>query len=203
MAKFKIEYKGWQSLKEEFGDDVVFFDCDVYSGDDREHFFPIIYPFSYFKRYLEKIDPAMYSLVRQVEKQITGWGPHESVTITELGECGIDVGALVVKVVALKVDLERESLRWKNIESKPSTAEKIVDDLSEHIPAIKTETENYYQLCNSLEKVITEEVVKQFPVIMNSSSECIVKLREILIRHIPDIATDLNKLIREAEENKD
>lgn len=205
MAKFKIEYKGWQSLKEEFGDDTVFFDCEVYPEDDRERVFPVMLPFRNFKHYMEEIDADVYLVIRQVEKQITGWGPHESVTINELGECGIDIGALVIKVVGLKMDLEGEALRWKNIQANPSEAkaEAIVNDLSKSVSAIKTETENYYQLCNSMEKVITAEVVKLFPVIINSSPECITRLREVVVNHIPKFARDLNDLISKAEKLKE
>lgn len=78
--------------------------------------------------------------------------------------------------------------------------ETIVSELGAMIPAIKAETVNYYQLCESLEKAINNEVISKFPVIMNSSPECLSELGNILSRHVSRLSEDLVNLIEKAQD---
>jgi len=47
--------------------------------------------------------------------------------------------------------------------------------------------------------VITDEVTTRYPVLLNSSSDCILQLETILTHHIPSLVSDLTSLIHQAE----
>jgi len=202
MKKFTIEYKGWESLKEDTGNDFIFFECTIHPEDTNETSFPVSLPLQLIEQQVEKTIPSGPAILLKIKEGITGWGPQESQIALELNECGIDVEAMVIKAVEANINLEAEAVRWSNLRSTPNLPNEILDDLEDSVSAVKTENENYFLLCTQLEKVISEEVLRLFPVILSSSSDCIRKFRGILVDHIPNFADDLTNLVSEAEENK-
>jgi hypothetical protein len=159
-------------------------------------------PFKYVIKYSKKEMPFLTNILDIARKQIKGWGPQESVLVKELEECGIDLEQMVVKAITNCFDLEEEARKYANIRANPELITQMLDDLLESLSEVKAESINFYQLCTLIEKVITDVVVSQFPVIFNSSPDCISNLHNVLIRRIPDLAHDLTALIRKAEEEK-
>ena len=138
------------------------------------------------------------AILDKIKNRITGWGPQESLYVKELEECGIDLEKMVKKAVESNVDLAAEEIKWNNLRSDPKTASLISENLEQAVSEIKIDNDQYYLLCTRLEKVITDEVVNLFPVLLNSSSEHIIELSHILVNYIPDLAEELNELIFEA-----
>jgi hypothetical protein len=202
MKKFRIVYEGFHSLKEDIGDDFVLFDCEVFPEDEKENSFPVNIPFYMIKREMEDRNPAVFNLIQHAKKRVSKWGMNDSEVIHELEECGVVLEDLVIKLIEDTIDLEEEEMRWKNLRANPGQLKDVLSGLNEAATEIKNETEIYNLLCTKIEKVLSNEIVALFPVIINSSSECIRKLSAILVEHIPDLAEDLCNLIDEAEENK-
>jgi hypothetical protein len=202
MAHYTIIYTGWESLKEELGDDFVFFDAQAVSDDNPPVSFPLSMQFRRVISHAEKEIPAITGILENARKYIKAWGPQESALIRELEECGIDVPRMVVKAMQDSFDLEKEALQYSNLQPNIAAATELLKDFQEIIPAMKTQTITYYQLCEHLEKVITDEVVRLYPVLINSSPDCIRNLHSIMVRRIPDLADDLTQLVRGAESNQ-
>ena len=198
MKPYTIVYRGWESEKEEFGDDMVFFTVRIIA-DDASYSFPLFLPFRQVMDYAKVAQPAIGTILENAKKHKKGWGPQESHSVNELETCGIDLGKIVIEAIKINYDLEKEIARILEIPKTTSPYEAIVEDLQSMIPEMKAETINYYDLCECLEKVITNEVTSKYPVIINSAPECITNLEKILIRHIPELANDLRQLIIEAE----
>ena len=198
MKKFTVEYNGWHSLKEETGDDFVFFDYIVYENENPEDAFPAFLPYEMIENEVEKTIDGGSAILDKIKNRITGWGPQEPLYVKELEECGIDLEKMVKKAVESNVDLAAEEIKWNNLRSDPKTASLISENLEQAVSEIKIDNDQYYLLCTRLEKVITDEVVNLFPVLLNSSSEHIIELSHILVNYIPDLAEELNELIFEA-----
>ncbi len=199
MPNFTLEYKGFESQKEDIGLDIIFFECTVHPDDENEVSFPVSIPLSIVEEQIEETIPSGSSILKKIKKGIPGWGPQESQIAREIEECGIDLPAIVIQTIEARIDLEQEAKRWNILRSEsPEQTEQILDDMEDSVNEAKTENENYFLLCSQLEKVITKEVVRLFPVIINSSSENIIKLKDILVDHIPGLAANLTDLISEA-----
>lgn len=202
MTQYTIKYNGWESQIEYIGEDFVYFSCTGYSDDNSNFSFPLCLPFKYVIKYAQQEMPFLNDILEIARKHIKGWGPHESTLVRELEECGIDLEQMVVKAIKHCFDLEEEARKYANIRANPEVITKMLEDMLESLSEVKTETVNYYQLCDHIEKVITDVVVNKFPVILNSSPECINNLHSVLVRRIPDLANDLTTLIRKAEAEK-
>jgi hypothetical protein len=198
MERITIEYHGWHSMKEELGEDVVFFDGVVYTVDDRQNSFPVNLPYRMIEKQVEETIPSGSSIVQNLKRRTKGWGPQESEYIKELQECGVDLEMIFKKALEQNIDLEKEAVRWKNLASGSGEPVEITNDLEAALIDVKTCNEQYYLLCLQLEKVITDEVVRLFPVLLNSSSDNIRRLNHVISQNIPDLADELNNLIFEA-----
>jgi hypothetical protein len=203
MKKFEIQYENWHSFKEETGDDLVFFDCMVCVADDPAINFPLSLPYRLIEQQVENSIPDGRAVMQQIKKRINGWGPQESLYVQELAECGINLEEIVKKAVENNVDLEKEALRYKNLGSGSIQLNDLLVKMEDSLAGVKAETDCYYLLCTNIEKVITNEVTNLFPVLLESSSDHILNLQDIIVRHIPDLASDLSDLIMEAENNKE
>lgn len=199
MTNFTIKYKGWESQIDYIGEDFVYFSCIGYPDDNSDFSFPLCLPFKYVIKYAKKEMPFLTNILELARKQIKGWGPQESILVRELEECGINLEQMVVNAITNCFDLEEEARKYANIRANPELISQMLEDLLESLSEAKTETINYYQLCARIEKVITDVVMSQFPVIFNSSPECISGLHNVLVRRIPDLANDLTALIHKAE----
>jgi hypothetical protein len=203
MAHYCIESVYVDSLKEEFGEDVVFFFASIISDEEPPHRFSLVLPYSNVISHASELYPVIPSFLENARNQISGWGPQESKLLDELGECGFDVTELARKAFESSFDFEKEALRIENqIKTAPVELESIADELQETISAVKEETVTYYSLCELLESVISNAVVDRFPIIVNSSSDRIRELKEILLHRIPELAGDLADLIKEAGEDQ-
>lgn len=198
MKPYTIVYRGWESEKEEFGDDMVFFTARIIA-DDSSFSFPLFLPFRQVIESAKAAQPAIDTILANAKKHKKGWGPHESHLVNELETCGIDLEKIVIEAIKINYNLEKEIARALEIPKTPSPYEAITGDMQSMIPEMKAETINYYDLCERLEKVISDEVTSRYPVIINSAPECITNLEKILIRHIPELANDLRQLIIDAE----
>ncbi|HZK61947.1 MAG TPA: hypothetical protein VFC41_07700, partial [Anaerovoracaceae bacterium] len=83
--------------------------------------------------------------------------------------------------------------------SNPDKMSDILKELGKEVSSIKSDTILYNSLCGQLEKVITDEVTNRYPILLNSSSDCILQLETILTHHIPLLVSDLTRLIQKAE----
>ena len=176
MKTFTIQYKGFSSFKEESGDDFVDFECKVYSSDNPDKYFPELITYKMFeKQIVENIERGA-EIVKRMHKEIKGWGTHESLYVNEFEECGIDNESMVKKAVLANYDLGKEAEKWKNFKPIQAEASKILNDLGNELAGMKSKTINYYQLCENLEKVIINKVTRLFPVLLESSPDCIRKL---------------------------
>lgn len=202
MTQFKIKYNGWESQTEYIGEDFVYFSCTGYPEDNSNFSFPLCLPFKYVIKYAQQEMPFLTDILDIARKHIKGWGPKESILVRELEECGIDLEKMVVKAITNCFDLDEEARKYANIRANPEPINLMLEDLLESLHDVKTEAINYYQLCDHIEKVITDVVVDQFPIIINSSPECINNLHSVLVSRIPDLANDLTTLIRKAEAEK-
>ena len=201
-TQYTIKYDGWNSMYEDFGDDLVYFNSTAYQNDNPDVTFPIILPFKLIRKQAEKMYPGVEDIIRQAKSHLRGWGPQESVIVNEMEALGIDLEAVVLQVIATKVDMKKERKRIDAIDTCLDQMPKIFETFEILVAASKTETITYNSLCAQFEKMLTNEVVDQFPVILNSSSDCIIQLRQVLAHHIPALVRDLTKLINEAEKKK-
>jgi hypothetical protein len=199
MPHYTLTNITWESMKEEFGDDAVFFSAIGVSDDDPAFRFPLVLPYRNFIRHATLEHPMIPEILVNAQKHISAWGPQESAMIRELAECGFNITELAKNAFENLYDLEQEAKRNADLMANRVPIEEIVNELGAMIPAIKTETVNYYQLCESLEKVINNEVIRQFPMIINSSPDCITELGDILSRHVSRLSDDLINLIAKAE----
>ena len=202
MTQFTIKYNGWESQTEYIGEDFVYFTCTGSPEDNSGFSFPLCLPFKYVIKYAQQEMPFLNDILEIARKQIKGWGPQESILVHELEECGIDLEEMVVKAITNCFDLEEEARKYAYIHANPEPITQMLEDMLESLLEVKTEAITYYQLCDHIEKVITEVVVNQFPVIINSSPDCITNLHSVLVRRIPELANDLTTLIRKAEAEK-
>lgn len=200
MTQYTIKYNGWNSAFEDFGEDLVYFESTVYPNDNPDKTFPVILAFKLIQSQAEKMFPGVKHIIHQAKKHLKGWGPQESVFVRELEELGIDLEAVVLKTIETTVDLDGELRRIDNIDASIDDMSGFIEVIEKVVSQRKAEVITYNSLGERLEKVITDEVVNRFPVILNSSSGCILQLRHILTLHIPDMVSDLTKLVREAEE---
>jgi len=201
-TQYTIKYNGWNSMFEDFGDDLVYFNSTVYPSDKPDLTFPVILPFKTIRKQAEKMFPGVEAIIRQAKSHLTGWGPQESVIVKEMEALGIDLEAIVLQVIATKVDMKKERMRIDAIDACLDQMPKMFETFEILVAASKTETITYNTLCAQFEKLLTNEVVNRFPVILNSSSDCILQLRQVLAHHIPALVSDLTKLISEAEKKK-
>ena len=201
MAKqYTVKYIGWGSTYEDFGVDFVDFRSMASAVDNPDQTFPVLLPYKVIIEQAEEMIPGVASIISQAQKQLKGWGLQESEIVRELEELGIDLESVVLKTIAAKVDLEKEFQRITDIRT---CFDNLPDEMKEFIIVssdIKTDAITHTALCTQLEKVITQQVVDQFPVIINSSPDCILQLQKILNRILPVLADELTTLIRKAEQ---
>jgi len=201
-TQYTIKYDGWISMFEDFGNDLVYFNSTVYPNEKPDSTFPIVLPFKMIQKQAEKMFPGVEAIILQAKSHMTGWGPQESVIVKEMEALGIDLEAVVLQVIATKVDIKKERKRIDALDKCLDQMPKMFETFEILVAASKTETITYNSLCAQLEKMLTNEVVDRFPVILNSSSDCILQLRQVLAQHIPALVSDLTKLISEAEKKK-
>ena len=201
MAKqYTVKYIGWGSTYEDFGVDFVDFRSMASAVDNPDQTFPVLLPYKVIIEQAEEMIPGVASIISRAQKQLKGWGLQESEIVRELEELGIDLEAVVLKTIAAKVDLEKEFQRITDIRT---CFDNLPDEMKEFdivSSDIKTDAITHTALCTQLEKVITQQVVDQFPVIVNSSPDCILQLQQILNRILPVLAHELTTLIRNAEQ---
>ncbi len=202
MEKYDIQYQGWHSFKEETGDDLVYFDCIARSGDGPTFNFPVSLPYRLIEQQVEELIPAGKDIVQQIRKRTKGWGPKESLYVQELTECGINMEYIVKKAIEKNVDLEKEELRFKNMGPCSAPVNELLAQMEKSLAGVKAETDYYYLLCTNIEKAITNEVTNLFPILLESSDN-ILNLGDIMVRHIPSLARNLTDLIMKAENNKE
>jgi len=198
-TQYTIKYDGWESAFEEFGDDFVFFKGIVYHNDQPDKAFPVILPYKTVQKRAVEMFPGVTDIIHQAKKHIKTWGPHESVLVREMEELGIDLEAVVLKIIATDINLDREYQRISSLNSNPDKMSDILKELGKEVSSIKSDTILYNSLCGQLEKVITDEVTNRYPILLNSSSDCILQLETILTHHIPLLVSDLTRLIQKAE----
>ncbi len=197
MKKFKIEYKGWESIKEEFGLDCVYFNSLVYAEENTENPFPINLPYHIIEKQLVETIAEGAVILERLKKRISGWGPQESIYVKELEQCGIDMEMIFNKAVENNIDLNVEAIKWNKPGVSSSALNQIVDDLDDSLVDIKQSTNQYFLICERLEKVISNEILGLFPQLLNSSSDNILKFQHILVKHISGMGEELNDLLRE------
>jgi hypothetical protein len=203
MTKFKIEYTGWHSQKEETGFDYVYFDAVVHNTENNNISFPLTLSYRIIETQVEDTIGGGTNILQQIKKRNRGWGPRESIYAKELEECGIDLAMLFIKYIENNYNLEQEAAKWSK-SSLPSTdLTSIVDELDDSLIDVKLESEQYFLICERLEKTISDEILGLFPQLLNSSSKHILKFEEILVKHISALGEDLNNLIFDAIYNAD
>jgi hypothetical protein len=200
MPHYTLTNIAWESMKEEFGDDTVYFRAIGISDEDPKVRLPLTLPYRQFIRHATLEHPMIPSILDKARKHISAWGPQDSAMIRELAVCGFNITELAKKAFEEFYDLEEEAKRQAALNANRVPLEEIVNELEALVPEIKKETINYYQLCESLEKVISNEVVGQFPIIINSSPEHIRELKHILVKHVSSLSDDLLKLIEKAQD---
>ena len=203
MEKFKIEYQGWHSSKAESGLDYVYFDALVHSLGENKISFPVFLPYNMIEKQVEETIDGGPAILKQIKKRTRGWGPKESLYIKELEECGIDLARIFIKYLENNYNLEADYIKWSKNDVVSADLNKIVDDMGECLVDIKSETEQYFLICERLEKIISDEMMAMFPQLLNSSSSYILKFEEILVKHVANLAGDLNNLVFEADNNLD
>ena len=199
-TQYTVKYIGWGSTYEDFGVDFVDFRSMASAVDNPDQTFPVLLPYKVIIEQAEEMIPGVASIISRAQKQLKGWGLQESEIVRELEELGIDLEAVVLKTIAAKVDLEKEFQRITDIRT---CFDNLPDEMKEFdivSSDIKTDAITHTALCTQLEKVITQQVVDQFPVIINSSPDCILQLQKILNRILPVLADELTTLIRKAEQ---
>jgi Protein of unknown function (DUF2664). len=202
MEKYHISYKGWFSMKEETGTDLVFFESTITSRNEEGFTFLVNIPYRMVEEHIMAVIPAGKSIVEQIHKRISGWGMQESLYCKELVECGIDVGSMVQEIVKSKIDLEAEEQRIKSLQTTSASGKIDLDDIEDSLAEMKEESNNYYAICEAIEKVVTNEVTELFPVLLESSPEVIRELEEIMSIHIPNFAEALNDLVSKAKNER-
>jgi hypothetical protein len=121
----------------------------------------------------------------------------------ELEECGIDLAMLFIKYITNNYNLEQEAERWsKNCLPSPDLTS-IVNKLEGNLADVKLESEQYFLICERIEKTISDEILGLFPQLLNSSSKYILEFEEILVKHISRLGEDLNNLILDATYDAD
>jgi hypothetical protein len=203
MEKFKIEYTGWQSQKEETGFDYVYFNAMIYASENNKDTFPASIPYRKIEKQVEETIDGGAAILQQIKKRIRGWGPQESLYTKELEQCGIDLGTISVKYIEKNYDLEAEAIRWSKNSDGSADLVEMTEDLENNLVDIKSESTQYFLICERLEKVISNEIIELFPVLLNSSSSNIIEFEKILVKHIPNLAEDLNNLVFNAGNNND
>jgi len=203
MEKFKIEYTGWQSQKEETGFDYVYFNVMVHACENNKDSFTVSIPYRKIEKEVEETIDGGVAILHQIKKRTRGWGPQESLYAKELKQCGIDLGTISAKYIEKNYDLEAEASKWKKNSEGSVELVQITEDLENNLVDIKTESTQYFLICERLEKVISNEIMDLFPVLLNSSSSHILEFEKILVKHIPNLAEDLNNLVFNAGNNND
>ena len=198
-TQYTIKYDGWESAFEEFGDDLVFFRGIVHHNDQPDKVFPVILPYKTVQKRATEMFPAVADIIHQAKKNIKTWGPHESVLVREMEGLGIDLEAVVLKIIAIDINLDKEYQRIFSLNLSSDKIPDILKELGKEVSSIKSDTILYNSLCGQLEKVITDEVTTRYPVLLNSSSDYILQLETILTHHIPSLVSDLASLIHQAE----
>lgn len=201
---FELKYNGSDSLEEDLGEDVVFFNYEVtYRKDPDMEPFEIIIPAHKIFELIEESDAKLHQYIQSIRNNIPDWGPAESKVIAELEESRVDLKPWHFRFMQ-KYDLPiNEYQRWKKLRSDPSCSEKaknILKDLDTSARGLKEYNIGYNKLAKILTKVITQETVDLFPVITNSKSEHIKELEDIVIEHVSELTADIMKLVNEAKQ---
>lgn len=199
MKKYKICYDGWFSLKESTGMDLVFFKCTITARNKEGYTFPINIPYQMVEELIDVCSPEGFSIAAKVQKKIKGWGPQQSLYCKELEEYGFDLELIVKGIIEEKIDLEKEEQRLKSLQAAQTSGEIDLAETDNLFAEIKEEFTSYYAICSAMEKAITNEMTEMFPVLLESSSEVIRELQEIMFNHIPAFAESLNGLVLKAK----
>lgn len=199
MEKYHICYEGWFSMKETSGTDLVYFNCTVTSLNEEGYTFPVNIPYRMVEEHIMAVIHAGKSIVEQIHKRIKGWGFQESLYCEELVECGIDLGPMVQEIIKNNIDLEKEEQRLKSLQTAKAPEETFLEEVENSLAEIKEESNNYYAICEAVEKAVTNEVTELFPVLLESSPEVIREMEEIMSLHIPAFAEALNDLVSKAK----
>ena len=199
MKKYTLKYDGWESLEEDLSEDVIFFHCII--APENQQPFILILPYHKFKNQLKDMEPGIYELLKKAENETEKWGPHESEILHELISYGIDLEPIVINMFKQTYNIEAEIEHKAKMKTNPVKLNKMLAEMDEAAANLKAYNNYYYSICNTIEKAITNAMIEQFPVIMNSSTDCIKKLKSVLVKHIPKLADDLNQLVQEAEES--
>jgi len=202
MNTFRIEYKNWESLEKVFGDDTVHFHLEIYRNAEKDFSAPVIVPFHTLRyHYIQHTDAALYGYITKVSESIHSWGPCDSQIITELESSGIAFIPILKQYINTKYDLEKHWQHWKNISTptEQKQAQKVFDDLSEGLPDIAASARQRKTFCTNIEKALTEEILKVYPIIFESNPEHILKLKSILSSNILRLAEDIGSLAYKAK----
>lgn len=191
-SNYQVRFVGWRSLKEEVGEDVVFFDSEVSAKDQSCSNFKLSMPYRMFRAYILEQLPAVQHILDQTAKHVSRWGMQESAYVRDLLDCGVDLSTLFVQYVNTTVDLDAEAEHnRKLVLLSADTLQSIVQPLEDSAVDLCSYQNNYYALCQQLEKQITLMLLEQYPQLFNSSSQRIRNVELILGKHVSKLASDL------------
>ncbi len=197
MKSYSLKYLGWESSLKEFGDDYVSFWFMVSPKDMAS--FRLFIQYVKFKQYLERIRPDIFNLLIRIEKTNKVWGPNESVYVKELEGFGINLGEMVMAMVPIIFDIDNEIELNKRVKTYPHNFNKLLIEMEKSISVAEESNKVYYKLCNELEKTLGEKIIELYPVLINSSSEHIIRLKELIDKYIPVFANEISNLVCNAE----
>jgi hypothetical protein len=188
-------------MKEDLGEDDVIFDCRVTSLRNSRSF-PLSIPFCDVRTGLRILEPKIYSLIEKVEEDVSNWGEYDSDTIVGLESYGVNFEPLVISVVENTIDIEKEEECYIR-----TNREEFSNVDSDNFHELKLQREvfskNYDVLCCRLEKLLTREIVTQFPGAFKTSTEERNEFKNVLQRHIPYLVDDICELICKIETQKE
>lgn len=198
---YQITFLGWNTLKEEVGEDVVFFEAQVALLVQSDSSFTVSMPFRLFRKYLIEQIPSAQHVLDQTTKHISKWGMQESVYVRDLLDCGVDLSSLFVQYIRTAVDLDAEAERNRKLALLSNDSlQSVAAPLEASVAEMRTKQEEYYTLCKHIEKQLTVMLLNEYPQVFNSSSDTIRNLESIFVKHIPRLATDLQHEINNLQE---
>ncbi len=194
---FTVNYLGWHSWEPDFGDDQISFEVEIIPTFDPANKYKHPIAFMTIEKHLRIEDKTLYDYLQKIKQSHSKWGYCESKIVQELEEAEFDIKGMLLKYLNKYFPFYDEYLRDKQLRESPvkiKQNKKKVDDLGQLVASMRESTIKNRELCELLEAALTENILKIYPGILESDPKFILKLEDIVIKHVSEIANKISNL---------
>ncbi|MCB9231035.1 MAG: hypothetical protein H6581_05210 [Bacteroidia bacterium] len=195
--KFEVPYL------DEMEDDSVDIHFDIFSPVVTElpHLFMSL-PFYFLHGFIWEQNEEVGKYIKNIRDLLPGRGPLENKVVDIMLEEGFDFEYWVKEFIDHKISIADEykrqlSLRDPEVIKKMQEALQSLSEAAKESGRIQRIDNDLYDRLN---KVCNAEILSAYPDLLNSSSDVIREIGDILHEHLNKMSSDLTELIEKARE---